>query len=458
MLGPTHLELSFSSFIQRFRILLLYFPLIVHQINAPTITIASNASKKITNIFNSSWGTSLHSTSKNISLLITLLLFVSCSSNKPGKNETFPRQAENIRDFSRDESEPIPLDGFYKSKGYEPINLFKLDYWKKQNFQLAYLAWQRNCTSRRVPIEIFIKCKTHPKIDSANADMIRKFFEDNFKTYTLRAGAGTLTAYYEPILRGSRMKTKQYYSPIFRLPPGFLTITERKKDGTNSVIPSLKRKREPSVPPNQYPTRKQIMEKELLKGNELLFLENSVENFFLHIQGSGTIELDNGKRIRVGFAGSNGRPYRSIAKWLEAEGEMPLNKASMRNIKNWVKQNPLKSSDLFNYNPRFIFFREFPASSDPSEGPVGTLGVPLTADHSIAVDEAFIKLGTPVMVVEEKESQNVNPRTFLMMAQDTGNAIKGANRGDLFFGTGTTAGNRAGTTKFRGRLIIFLPK
>ena len=170
------------------------------------------------------------------------------------------------------------------------------------------------------------------------------------------------------------------------------------------------------------------------------------------------LTLENGKRIRVGYAGSNGRPYRSIARWLDANGEMPLHKASMENIKSWVKNNPKRSDDMFNYNPRFIFFQEFPTSKDPSEGPRGTLGVPLTANHSIAVDEDFIKLGTPVMVIEEMQSKSNNAQSFFMMAQDTGSAIKGPNRGDLFFGTGFDAGRKAGSTKFRGTLIIFLPK
>ena len=130
----------------------------------------------------------------------------------------------------------------------------------------------------------------------------------------------------------------------------------------------------------------------------------------------------------------------------------------MENIKSWVKNNPKRSDDMFNYNPRFIFFQEFPTSKDPSEGPMGTLGVPLTANHSIAVDEDFIKLGTPVMVVEEMQSKSNNAQSFFMMAQDTGSAIKGPNRGDLFFGTGFNAGRKAGSTKFRGTLIIFLPK
>ena len=400
----------------------------------------------------------MHSTSKNISLLLTLLLLASCFGNRSVLYEKFPEDKGEMPDLREYEPAPLPLDRFYKRKGYEPINLVNSEYWRQQNFQLAYLAWQRNCKSKKLPIEIFIKCKTQQKIDGSDSDMIRKFFQENFRTYAIRDKSGLLTAYYEPVLKGSRKKTKKFNSPIFKRPLNLPSIRELKNRATKSAGPNSADKSEDEIDAKLYPSRKQIIENDLLKGNELVFLEDSVENFFLHIQGSGTISLENGKRIRVGYAGSNGRPYRSIARWLDANGEMPLHKASMENIKSWVKNNPKRSDDMFNYNPRFIFFQEFPTSKDPSEGPMGTLGVPLTANHSIAVDEDFIKLGTPVMVIEEMQSKSNNAQSFFMMAQDTGSAIKGPNRGDLFFGTGFNAGKKAGSTKFRGRLIIFLPK
>ena len=400
----------------------------------------------------------MHSTSKNISLLLTLLLLASCFGNRSVLYEKFPKDKGEMPDLREYEPAPFSLDRFYKRKGYEPINLVNSEYWRQQNFQLAYLAWQRNCKSKKLPIEIFIKCKTQQKIDGSDSDMIRKFFQENFRTYAIRDKSGLLTAYYEPVLRGSRKKTKKFNSPIFKRPLNFPSTRELKNRATKSAVPNSAEKTEDEIDAKLYPSRKQIIENDLLKGNELVFLEDSVENFFLHIQGSGTISLENGKRIRVGYAGSNGRPYRSIAKWLDANGEMPLHKASMENIKSWVKNNPKRSDDMFNYNPRFIFFQEFPTSKDPSEGPMGTLGVPLTANHSIAVDEDFIKLGTPVMVIEEMQSKSNNAQSFFMMAQDTGSAIKGPNRGDLFFGTGFNAGRKAGSTKFRGTLIIFLPK
>ena len=389
---------------------------------------------------------------------MTLLLLASCFGNKSVFHEKLPEDKGETPDSPEYESTPLSLDKFYKRKGYEPINLANSGYWRQQNFQLAYVAWQRNCKSKKLPIEIFIKCKTQKKIDGSNNDMVRKFFQENFRTYAIRGKSGLLTAYYEPVLRGSRKKTKKYYSPIFKRPSNLPSVSELRDGAANNTNPNSPEKKEAENGAKLYPTRKQIIENDLLKGNELVFLEDSVENFFLHIQGSGTITLENGKRIRVGYAGSNGRPYRSIARWLDANGEMPLHKASMENIKSWVKNHPKRSDDMFNYNPRFIFFQEFPTSKDPSEGPNGTLGVPLTANHSIAVDEDFIKLGTPVMVIEERQSQSNNARSFFMIAQDTGSAIKGPNRGDLFFGTGFDAGRRAGSTKFRGTLIIFLPK
>ena len=400
----------------------------------------------------------MHSTSKNISLLLTLLLLASCFGNRSVLYEKSPEDKGELPGLPKYESTTLSLDRFYKRKGYEPINLADSEHWRQQNFQLAYIAWQRNCKSKKLPIEIFIKCKTQQKIDGSNSDMVRKFFQENFRTYAIRGKSGLLTAYYEPVLRGSRKKTKKYYSPIFKRPSNLPSISELRNGAAENTGSNSPQKKEAEIGAKLYPTRKQIIENDLLKGNELVFLEDSVENFFLHIQGSGTIILENGKRIRVGYAGSNGRPYRSIARWLDANGEMPLHKASMENIKSWVRNNPKRSDDMFNYNPRFIFFQEFPTSKDPSEGPQGTLGVPLTANHSIAVDEDFIKLGTPVMVIEEIQPKSNNARSFFMIAQDTGSAIKGPNRGDLFFGTGFDAGRRAGSTKFRGTLIIFLPK
>ena len=391
-------------------------------------------------------------------MLITLALLVACSANKQSEEGLKSSEPKSVRELLDPQSTRGSLDEFYKIKGYRPVNIFELEYWEQQNFHLAYIAWQRSCKSQKIPIEIFIKCKTQKSIDDGNAKTIKLFFEQNFRTYMLPADSGLLTAYYEPVLLGSRKRTKEYNSPIFKKPTELVSVGTLNEEA-KTINSGLSKKRKSRSKVTPYYTRKEIVENNFLKGYELLFLKDPVENFFLHIQGSGTIELSDGKKIRVGYAGSNGRPYRSIAKWLDSKGLIPLHKASMGNIKKWVKKNPSRKNELFNYNPRFIFFQESPVSSDPTEGPIGTLGIPLTANHSIAVDERFIKLGTPVMVIEDfKDKKDVLRKTFFMMAQDTGNAIKGANRGDLFLGTGARAGIKAGSTKFRGKLIIFLPK
>ena len=183
----------------------------------------------------------MHSTSKNISLLLTLLLLASCFGNRSVLYEKFPEDKGEMPDLPEYESTPLSLDRFYKRKGYEPINLVNSEYWRQQNFQLAYLAWQRNCKSKKLPIEIFIKCKTQQKIDGSNSDMVRKFFQENFRTYAIRGKSGLLTAYYEPVLRGSRKKTKKYYSPIFKRPSNLPSIRELKNRATENTGPKFSR-------------------------------------------------------------------------------------------------------------------------------------------------------------------------------------------------------------------------
>ena len=186
----------------------------------------------------------MHSTSKNISLLLTLLLLASCFGNRSVLYEKLPEDKDEMLDLPEYESTPLSLDRFYKRKGYEPINLVNSEYWKQQNFQLAYLAWQRNCKSKKLPIEIFIKCKTQQKIDGSNSDMVRKFFQENFRTYAIRGKSGLLTAYYEPVLRGSRKKTKKYYSPIFKRPSNLPSINELRNRTTENTGPNSQKRKQ----------------------------------------------------------------------------------------------------------------------------------------------------------------------------------------------------------------------
>ena len=191
-----------------------------------------------------------------------------------------------------------------------------------------------------------------------------------------------------------------------------------------------------------------------LKGRELFWVEDAVELFFLQIQGSGRIELVDGRQIKVGYADQNGHPYVSIGKKLIEMGEMKLEDASMQGIKAWGERNPNKLMALLELNPSYVFFRELPENLT---SPLGALGVPLTNEYSIAVDPRSIPLGFPVFLSTTQPS-SATPLNRLMLAQDTGGAIRGPVRADFFWGFGEKAGTQAGRMKQQGRMWVLFPK
>jgi membrane-bound lytic murein transglycosylase A len=177
-----------------------------------------------------------------------------------------------------------------------------------------------------------------------------------------------------------------------------------------------------------------------------------VELFFLQIQGSGQVRLENGERIRVGFAEQNGHPYRSLGRHLVERGEMPLEQASMQGIKAWAAANPQKLQEALNQNPSYVFFRELPAT----DGPIGALNIPLHAERSLAVDRRYVPLGAPVYLATTLPLSE-EPLQRLMAAHDTGGAIRGVVRADFFWGTGPEAGAQAGRMRQQGRLWLLWP-
>jgi membrane-bound lytic murein transglycosylase A len=190
-----------------------------------------------------------------------------------------------------------------------------------------------------------------------------------------------------------------------------------------------------------------------LKGLELVWVDNAVELFFLQIQGSGQVQLPDGSRIRLGYADQNGHPFRSLGGVLIRRGEIKPERASMQGIKAWAERNPRKLQHFMNTNPSYVFFKEIDAGGS---GPIGTLGVPLTAERSIAVDPRVIPLGVPVFLATTFPGTN-QPLNRLMVAQDTGGAIAGAVRVDFFWGFGEDAGAQAGRMKQRGEKWVLLP-
>jgi membrane-bound lytic murein transglycosylase A len=191
-----------------------------------------------------------------------------------------------------------------------------------------------------------------------------------------------------------------------------------------------------------------------LLGNELFWVDDPVEAFFLEIQGSGIIQLEDGQKIPIGYADQNGHPYRSMGRALINAGEITKDKASMQSIKTWAQKNKKKLKKFLNKNPSFVFFREL----EPDlPGPIGAQGVPILAERSIAIDRRYIPIGAPVILATTYPNSNESLNR-LVIAQDTGGAIRGPVRADYFWGAGSEAGKKAGAMKQQGNLWVLLPK
>ena len=261
-----------------------------------------------------------------------------------------------------------------------------------------------------------------------------------------------ITGYYEPVLTGSRVRTERFRYPIFGVPDDLVTVD------LEAVNPELKGLRlrgrlegNRLVP---YLSRGEIESRAPFRAPVLAWVEDPVELFFLQIQGSGQIELDSGGRLRLGYGDQNGHPYRSMGRYLIQRGELALEQASMQGIKAWAAANPGKLREALDSNPSYVFFRQMP---DTLDGPVGTLGAPLTAGQSIAIDPRSVPLGAPVFLATTMPL-SAQPLNRLMAAQDTGGAIRGAVRADFFWGTGNEAGTLAGRMRQQGRIWILWPR
>jgi membrane-bound lytic murein transglycosylase A len=205
-----------------------------------------------------------------------------------------------------------------------------------------------------------------------------------------------------------------------------------------------------------YSTRAEI-ERADLPGKELVWVNDPVEAFFLEVQGSGRVELsETGETVRIAYADQNGHPYKAIGRWLVEQGELTVEQATAQGIRAWIAAHPERRQELFNVNPSYIFFRE-EKLPDPSVGPKGALGVPLTPGRSVAIDPKFLPLGAPLFL-STTEPASETPMRRLVMGQDTGGAIRGEVRADFFFGFGPGAADNAGLMKQTGSLWVLLPR
>jgi membrane-bound lytic murein transglycosylase A len=342
-----------------------------------------------------------------------------------------------------------------------PASFADLPGWQEDDLAQAWLAFRASCRALRFREHWRLPCERAGGAETPEASAIRAWFEANFSPYRVANAdggtQGTVTGYYEPLLRGSRARRAPYVHPLFAPPDDLLVID------LAAVAPETRNLRlrgrldgRRVVP---YYSRAEI-ESGLapVAGKELVYVDDAIEAFFLQIQGSGRVRLDSGAELRLGYADQNGHAYQSIGRYLVEQGELSLGEASMQGIQAWARANPARLAELLNQNPSFVFFRELPPTAlGQGDGPIGALGVPLTAERSIAVDPRFVPLGAPVWLATTRPN-SAAPLERLTLAQDTGGAIRGAVRADFFWGTGPEAGALAGRMRQPGRMWVLLPK
>lgn len=276
------------------------------------------------------------------------------------------------------------------------------------------------------------------------------FFQQQFAAITVAGGVGFATGYYEPEIAASRTRAPGYAVPIYRRPPDLIDVplgdfaaslkgrTVRGRVQGNRLVP--------------YATRADISAGALAgRGLELAWAADPYEAFFLEIQGSGRLRLPDGEVLRIGYDGQNGRDYVAIGRLLIEQGRLQRGQAGMAQILAWLRANPAEAPAVLNANPSKIFFRIL-----DRDGPVGAMGVAVTPRVSVAADPAFLPLGAPLLV-ETTLTRSGEAFTALMVAQDTGGAIKGANRIDLFLGAGSEAAATAGAQAAPARIILLIP-
>jgi len=346
----------------------------------------------------------------------------------------------------------------------EPASFDDLPGWREDTLDGVMGALRASCRALRPQSAWREVCAAADPIDPENAEGLRNYLEANFVPHRVAnpdgATQGLITGYYEPLLRGSRERRGPYRFPLYAPPDDLLAID------LAAINPDLKNMRlrgrlegRRVVP---YYSREEIERGVApVAGKEIAWVDDAIEAFFLQIQGSGRIQLENGDLIRLGYADQNGHPYRSIGRYLVDRGELKLHEASMEGIQAWARANPSRMEEMLNANPSYVFFRELPVrdtgQTATADGPIGALGVPLTPRRSIAVDPRHIPLGAPVFLSTSWPNSEA-PLARLMLAQDTGGAIRGPVRADFFWGFGAEAGTLAGKMRQPGMMWVLLPR
>lgn len=360
---------------------------------------------------------------------------------------------------------PPPAEAPLPLVGLSEIAFADMPGWTADDPTLALAAFRASCRGIAADSERFSRFTGFGSPDAwvkvcaaaAKASDARTFFEANFRAMRAsEAGAadGKVTGYYEPELKGSRTRSAAYPAPVYARPgdlvmadPAAFRVLLRGERLAGKVI-------EGTLVP--YETRAEIEAAGLAgRAEPLLYLPSTVDAFFLQVQGSGRVTLVDGGAVRLNYAAQNGQKYTAIGAALIAEGAIPREKMSMQAIRAWLAANPARASEVMNLNASYVFFRELPLD-DPALGPPGGEGVALTPGRSLAVDSRLYPYGLPIFVTATGTGAGDIAR--LMIAQDTGGAIRGVVRGDIFFGWGDAAEAAAGETNAPANFVVLVPR
>jgi membrane-bound lytic murein transglycosylase A len=346
---------------------------------------------------------------------------------------------------------------------FEPATWNSLPGWQTDDVSAAWPALLASCRTTRLNGAWSGFCNEAQAVAAGNAAAQRALIEARLRPWHVvtlsqdgqneRREQGIVTGYYEPVVNGARKRGGAFQTPLYAAPDDLLTID------LGDLYPQLKGERlrgklqgKRVVP---YPDRAQLADGKTLAGKEIVWLDSAVDAFFLQIQGSGRVRLPDGSMLRVSFADVNGQPYRSIGRYLVDRGEMTQEEVALPNLKLWLAAHPERQAEIFNANPSVVFFKE-EQLGDPSIGPKGAMGVPLTAGRSLAIDPRQLPLGAPLFLATTNPLTH-QPLARLMLGQDTGGAIRGALRADFFWGLGAEAGVAAGAMREQGSFWLLWP-
>jgi membrane-bound lytic murein transglycosylase A len=381
-----------------------------------------------------------------------LLAVVGCAAQPVSPSRTAASQAAAA-------PEPPPAAPPLNAANLASASFAELPGWPRDDHRAALAAFRAGCPILEKSDAWRAACARAREADSERNP--RGFFETSFRVFRLLnsdgSDTGMITGYYEPLLHGSRTRSGSSIYPVYGPPDDLISV---------DVGPAYPETRDMRLRGRlvghrlvPYYTRAEIDAGVApLAGKEILWVDDRIALFFLHVQGSGRVQLDDGTIVRIGYADYNGYPYRSIGRALVDRGEVGAQQASMQAIRAWALLNPERVEDLLSVNPSYVFFRVLGTDTVRSDqGAPGSLGVPLSAGRSIAVDTRFIPLGAPVYLATT-QPQSASPLERTVIAQDTGNAIRGAVRADYYWGSGEEADREAGRMRQTGRMWLMLPR